>query len=45
MEAFLVKAFRGDAVVRLPQTSNNEGQGSLRLARRVKTFQAFAYLY
>ena len=35
----MAKAFRGEAAVRLPRTSNNAGHGSLRLARRVKSFQ------
>jgi len=39
-EAFMVKALQGEAVVRLPQALNNAGHGSLRLARRVKSFQA-----
>ncbi|CAB5116810.1 hypothetical protein D3OALGA1CA_5169 [Olavius algarvensis associated proteobacterium Delta 3] len=34
------KALRDEAVVRLPRISNNAGQGGLRLARRVKSFQA-----
>ena len=33
------KAFRDEAVVNLPQVSNNAGHGSLRMARRVKSFQ------
>jgi len=39
MEAFMVKAFRGDAVVYLPRASNNADHESLRLTRRVKYFQ------
>jgi len=35
----MAKALRGEAVVHLPQTSNNAGHESLRLARRVKYFQ------
>ncbi|CAB5105897.1 hypothetical protein D3OALGA1CA_1725 [Olavius algarvensis associated proteobacterium Delta 3] len=34
------KALRDEAVVRLPRISNNAGHGGLRLARRVKSFQA-----
>ena len=34
------KALRDEAVVRLPRISNNTGHGGLRLARRVKSFQA-----
>jgi hypothetical protein len=33
------KAFRAEAVVDLPRVSNNEGQGSFRLAQGVKYFQ------
>ncbi|CAB5097806.1 hypothetical protein D3OALGA1CA_1218, partial [Olavius algarvensis associated proteobacterium Delta 3] len=35
----MAKALRGEAVVNLPRTSNNAGHESLRLARRVKSFQ------
>ena len=37
----MAKAFRGEAVVNLPQASNNAGHGSLRLARRVHIFRSF----
>jgi len=40
METFMGKALRDEAVVRLPRISNNAGHGGLRLARRVKSFQA-----
>jgi len=36
----MAKALRGEAVVHLPRTSNNAGHESLRLAQRVKSFQA-----
>jgi len=39
-EGFMDKALRGDAVVHLPRASNNAGHESLRLARRVKSFQS-----
>ena len=39
------KAFRGEAVVNLPQASNNAGHGNLRLARRVKCFQVVHPLF
>jgi len=32
-------SLRGEAVVQLPRASNNADHGSLRLARRVKSFQ------
>ncbi|CAB5097437.1 Aldehyde dehydrogenase (EC, partial [Olavius algarvensis associated proteobacterium Delta 3] len=32
--------YEGEAVVNLPRTSNNAGHESLRLARRVKSFQS-----
>jgi len=41
----MAKALRGDAVVQLPRASNNAGHGSLRLARRVKSFQAVLQIY
>ena len=41
----MVKAFRGEAVVNLPQASNNAGHRSLRLARRVKYFQVVHPLF
>jgi len=37
----MAKAFRGEAVVSLPQASNNAGHGSLRLARRVHISRSF----
>ncbi|CAB5114178.1 hypothetical protein D3OALGA1CA_2159 [Olavius algarvensis associated proteobacterium Delta 3] len=36
----MAKALRGEAVVNLQRTSNNAGHKSLRLARRVKSFQS-----
>ena len=44
-ETFMAKAFRGEAVGRLPRASNNAGHGSLLLARRVKLFQFFRPLW
>jgi len=40
METFMGKALRDEAVARLPRVSNNAVHGGLRLARRVKSFQA-----
>jgi len=41
----MAKAFRGEAVVNLPQASNNAGHGSLRLAQRVKYLQVVHPLF
>ena len=38
-EASIDKTLRGEAVVRVPRTSNNAGYGNLRLACKVKLFQ------
>ena len=35
------EAFRGEAVVNLPRSSNNAGHESLRLAQRVHLFMSF----
>ena len=40
-ESFICKAFRDAVVLMLPQVPDNEANGRLGLARRVKTFMLF----